>query len=333
VAKHAEPEITNDPAEIVEKKKETQRREANDQTNGKKRKIRRRPGKKELAVDWSVIEREYVFGVVDHDEKKGRFERRYPSCRELAERHGLVAATVGYRARSRNWLERRKEFQRQMQSDFDSEVAKSRAVSTGTVASMLDTFIRHFGKLVEKKAIKTDTISDLERAIRLKKFVESEFDAADGKRNGVDLEELQLRHKRTREKAQAFDEAEFGRIPSREERERSELDAALDAKTNTSDDDEPENPGVSCASSTDGDDNLEAANRTAVDEKTDSTKASKVERPPTAARLAADAMRARRELARGVADPWRRVELRALVVEAEAAATAPRPRRARSRAA
>ena len=62
-------------------------------------------------IPWEDIKREYVQGV----ERDGK--RVYPSQRDLAERHGINASTVGRRAKAEEWAVQREIFASRMQAE------------------------------------------------------------------------------------------------------------------------------------------------------------------------------------------------------------------------
>lgn len=180
-------------------------------------KIHVAPGKKALAVDWQVLEVEYIGGIVEKN-PKGQFERVWPTIRDLAERHGLNQSTVGYQSSRRNWPERRAEFQRTLQRDFDEKLAKSRGTVMAEASKMLDTFVSKFGKAIREDAVPRASIADLERALKLRAWLASE-QAASKSGTGIQLSELQSRHASVKSFVEDMDPAMTGIIEGRTERE------------------------------------------------------------------------------------------------------------------
>lgn len=175
--------------------------------------------KGELAIDWRILEREYITGTIEEDPKSGHLRRRYPSIRDLAKRHSLGVPIVTYHCRKGNWLPRREKFVLQMREELEEELAKARGVDAGVVVSMLNTFIRKFGIAIKEDAIARGTINDLERALRLRHWVKQESDALNQPQTTLSLDALQARHREFREQAQALDPALSGSISGRTERE------------------------------------------------------------------------------------------------------------------
>lgn len=176
------------------------------------------PGKKALAVDWDVIEQEYIGGFIAKD-SKGKYERRWPTFRDLEERHGIAASTINYQSTRRNWVERRAEFQKELQKNFDAVLAKSRGTRLDEAAKMLDTFVAKFAAAIKKDAIPRASIADLERALKLQQWIASEQKAATTGAAAVGLSELQRRHREVVRFVEALDPAECGVIPGRTERD------------------------------------------------------------------------------------------------------------------
>ena len=174
------------------------------------------------AIDWTIVERDYIFGIVTEG-KKGNFDRVYPSLRSIANRFKIPHPTVGYYARKGNWGDRREKFKDHLRSEFDKEVAKERAVSAGDALGILDGYIRRFKAAVDKDAVGRTSIKDLDVALRLKAFVQKEVDRSDDATATLNLAQLQARHARQRELVAQLSGAEVGFIESRVEREAKAL--------------------------------------------------------------------------------------------------------------
>ena len=216
-----DPSMRTDRVEEVEdapKGRRFGKREAAKERKRKIEKTRTGGAKNGLPIDWEEVAREYVTGRVE-ERADGSFERKYPSMAQIADKLRVSLSTISYHSRRGNWLERRQRFVLQLQSELDSEVAKSRGLTLGDVAAMTDTFISKFGKAIENDAIKRATIADLERAVKLKQWVEREAAAPSGANVGLSLEALQARHKKVREQARQLDARLAGIIPGRTERE------------------------------------------------------------------------------------------------------------------
>ena len=175
-------------------------------------------GDTKRAIDWKIVEREYIFGIVTEG-KKGDFDRVYPSLRKLSNRFRIPHPTVGYYARKGNWGDRREKFRDHLRSEFDKEVAKARALSAGDALGILDGYIRKFKVAVEKDAVGRSSIKDLDVALRLKAFVQKEVDRSEDATTTLNLSQLQARHASQRESAALLTEPEVGFIDSRTDRE------------------------------------------------------------------------------------------------------------------
>ena len=175
-------------------------------------------------IDWDVIGREYIYGVV-RESKKGDFDRHYPSLREVARRFKIPHPTVGYYARKLNWGDRREKFREYLRSEFDREIAKARALSAADTLSIVDTYILRFKKAVEADAVGRSSMKDLDVAVRLKAFVQKEVDRSEDATATLNLAQLQARHARQREQAEQLTDPEVGFIPSRADREATALAA------------------------------------------------------------------------------------------------------------
>lgn len=177
----------------------------------------------QLAVNWEIVEREYITGYIEEDPKTKDLKRIYPSLRELGKRHSLKLPTMNYHSRRRNWIERRQKFVAQMKTELDEQLAKARGLDTGTVVAMLNTFIRRFGVAIEKDSIARTTIKDLEMALRLRSWVKKESDALSQPKTTLSLETLQARHRELRERAVRMGPELTGFVPGRMEREAEAL--------------------------------------------------------------------------------------------------------------
>jgi len=217
----AEPAIKKKPRGRVSKTQPSKLRHEVDEHEradnfGGHRRARR---KGELAIDWSILEREYVTGIIETDPKSGELKRIYPSLRELALRHRVKLPTVNYHSSRGNWIDRREKFVSQMKRELDEELAKARGLDTGRVLTMLGTYIQKFETAIRGDAIARGSIKDLEMALRLRAWVQRESEALDQPKTSLSLEALQARHKAMREREAEIDPALSGEIEGRTERE------------------------------------------------------------------------------------------------------------------
>jgi hypothetical protein len=197
----------------------TAKRSATPKSNLKK--VPRNPhNQRKLAIDWTVVEQEYVGGRLEEDKESGFPKRLFPSLRLIADRYGIPFTAVAWQARSRNWAKRRDRMREQLQHQFDSELIRSRDSLLTESALTLDKFLKAFERAVEADAVPRASIADFERALKLQAWLRDEK-AGTGTSSGVDLSELQERHATTKRQALELDPSMTGLISSREEREAS----------------------------------------------------------------------------------------------------------------
>lgn len=178
-----------------------------------------------LAINWKVIETEYIGGYFEANPTDGVPRRVWPSFSDLADRHRVNLGTIGYQAKQRNWVDRRTKVREQLQHQWDSELLKAREHVMVEGALTLDRFVDQFAAAVKADAVPRMTIADLERALKLRLWLEDE--RAGTSAAGIDLTELQARHKKAREQAREIDSLTAGLMPSRETREQETLSAVL----------------------------------------------------------------------------------------------------------
>ena len=176
------------------------------------------PRKHGQAIEWEFVAREYIFGIVTEG-KNGDFERVYPTFREMAQTFGINASTLGTYAKKHQWTARRDKFKIHLREEFEQEIAKARALSSGDTLGIIDTYIRRFDAAVKADAVNRHTIKDFDTAVRIRAFIQKEVDRSQDATETLNLGQLQAKHATQREFAQELDTSEVGFIASRTDRE------------------------------------------------------------------------------------------------------------------
>ena len=177
--------------------------------------------KRKLALDWKIVEAEYIYGWVTEDRETRTVKRIYPTMRDLAERHRCNHGTIGKRAKEGNWVERRQFYIAQLRREIDQEVARARKLSLGELSGGLDTFLSNFLLRIAGNGVETTKISDFEKAARLKVWLVKEMQGMNQNNSGgIPLEELQRLHAEQEKQRSSMSSSTAGMIPGREERER-----------------------------------------------------------------------------------------------------------------
>lgn len=183
---------------------------------------RRERGKTRLANKslpkevWEEIERLYVFGTVS--DTNGKIVRTYPSYGDIAKKHRVPKSTVHYYAKKNKWAERRDAFVAELRRQFDEGLAKVAAVAIGDYSGLVQQIVEKFAAQLESGSIKL-SVADLERAMKIKGFIESEQANVAERGVGLTLAELQKRHAKVRKGAKGLTSAMTGDIPGRTQRE------------------------------------------------------------------------------------------------------------------
>lgn len=176
--------------------------------------------KRKLAVDWRVLESEYVYGWLNEDPETNLVKRIYPTMSDLARRHGINKGTIGRYAKDGNWFERRQLYIAQLRREIDQEVARARSLSLTELNSGLDGFLSNFLIRMAGNGVENTKITDFDKACRLKVWLAKEMQGLmGGDSDGVSLEDLQRAHGELEKQAQGLSESTAGVIPSRAQRE------------------------------------------------------------------------------------------------------------------
>ena len=161
-----------------------------------KKKNVRRSGRTD--IDWDLAEQFYIMGELVTQKRDGTMTQKLPSFADIGKRFRCSAQLVSYHARKRKWKEKREKYRQSAHEEVRDEVAKARALSFGEAAGILDAWLVQFQEQLEKRAVRTDSLSDFNIAMRLKSFVEAQPTAEDGAANALSLEGLQRKHRAAR---------------------------------------------------------------------------------------------------------------------------------------
>lgn len=158
-------------------------------------------------IDWEMAEAFYVTGMIVREVGKG-LERRKPSYRDVAERFEVSKTAIQYQAKKRNWQKKREKYDNLEKEAIQKELAKARAYSFADGEAILDLWIKRFEEGLANGDVRTDSISDLERAYRTKAFLRGQVERRVEVKGGLTLETLQREHKEIRE-AEEIEDAEL----------------------------------------------------------------------------------------------------------------------------
>ncbi len=221
----------DEPAHVVEGAAEPTESStaASEKLEEKPKRAPGRPARRDApSMPWDDIERLYIQGEQIRQRDDGSFERIFPSLRELGEKYGVSKSLIGYRAERYDWSRRRAEFQGQVQKETEAVCAKARAVEITDAVGVLDDYIERFRTALKDGRIRTDSVQDLNVAVRLKHFLLGGADSRKEVNVLVSLEVMQERHRKLREQVAAMD-AELAGVVGDADESMAEGPAALPA--------------------------------------------------------------------------------------------------------
>lgn len=167
-------------------------------------------------IDWDLAEQWYVQGdIVEEKGRGGEKEliRKKVTYKDVARRFRCSHSLVAYHAKRRKWREKQHKFQDMQNAEIRDALAKSRARTLGEGLAILDRWLTMFEQDLEAGKVRTDSISDLNTAMRLKAFIESQgSDGADNSTAEVTLDDLQRAHREQRRKSEAIEPGTTGVI-------------------------------------------------------------------------------------------------------------------------
>lgn len=145
-------------------------------------------------IDWELAEQFYIMGELVTQKRDGTMTHKLPSFTDVGRRFRCSPQLVSYHSQKRKWKEKRVKYRRDAQTAVREEVAKARALTFGEAAGILDAWLVQFQEQLEKRAVRTDSLSDFNIAMRLKSFVEAQPVADGGEANALSLHGLQRKH-------------------------------------------------------------------------------------------------------------------------------------------
>lgn len=174
-------------------------------------------GRFDATIDWAGIERLFVVGYpVPMGEPAV-----YPTMTELATRARTSKQNLSQHAKRYEWLEKRRlhEVARLQQGssvaivdgvNTTSTLANPAGLAARDPLAILDDVIGRFDQALTKGTLRTDTVADLDRVLRLRSHLVSEGAKSKVERQAMTLEEMQGRHRAIRERVAEFDDAVLG---------------------------------------------------------------------------------------------------------------------------
>ncbi len=159
-------------------------------------------------VDWEFAESYYVQGMIIEEKGRGksRIERRHPSFADVARKFKCSKAAVHYQAKKRSWRNKREQYNKFEAEAIQKKVAEARAISFSEGEAMIDRWIARFSDHLEKGDVRTDSIQDLDKAMRTKAFLRGQVESRIEVRETLSLSTLQDSHKETRARAEKDEE-------------------------------------------------------------------------------------------------------------------------------
>jgi len=169
-------------------------------------KPKRRPGRPKRAdapiIDWDEVDRLLVFGERCVDSTTGQEAIRFPSLAVLGKRYGVSAHRVWQYSNKARCYKRRAEAQLKTQARFEDKVvekiASARALATGDLVRVADTFLSAFGRELSEGRVRADSPADFDRVARLRELLVGGADSRQELRGELTLSAIQERHRRLR---------------------------------------------------------------------------------------------------------------------------------------
>lgn len=175
-------------------------------------------GVRDPSIDWELAERLYVEGELVGEAEHTR--RVYPKRAEIARRAGTTQNTLDGRAKRCKWLEKRIAWQNEHGVIPDAHQASRQLLGEPTgvrkparpalagVRQTLVAYIDLFREAVDRRTLKHDTVTDLDKAVRLLAYVDGHAESIKATHATVTLEVMAQRHGalRTQAHAQVDDE-------------------------------------------------------------------------------------------------------------------------------
>jgi len=167
-----------------------------------------RPAKGEKQPNYSYLDRLLVHGEEKIDPGSGKVTLHYPTYRELAKRLNISHTSIYKYAKKHNCLKRREEALKRKHEKFDKNLAEfraeARALSIDDELRMVDDALLDAWEGIKSGRLRISTITDLNLAIRLKKFLMGDVESRHAMQHGFDLEELQARHRESLKRGEAL---------------------------------------------------------------------------------------------------------------------------------
>ena len=157
--------------------------------------------KKASPFEWETAERWFVDGYEEVNEH-GEHVHVWPIMKQVAVRLGCSQQSVAYKAQQGNWLERQRLSQIKAKLEWQQEEARRDIRENGDPRTrpikepteLLEQAVRKFQESFDKGRIRTDTIGDFERLVKLRHWLEEQQATRKGTEGELSLEQLQARH-------------------------------------------------------------------------------------------------------------------------------------------
>lgn len=177
----------------------------------KRRKMGRRP--KSERVDYDEVDKLLVFGELVQ-KGDGRPTVHYPSYRDIASRFDVAMSLIAAYSKRHNCLNRRELAKDKIESDATSKLAELRAnieaYTRDDELRVIDRYLEGFERALADGRVRFDSPSDLDKVLRLKKFLQGGADSRQEVHASFTLSQLQERHQQAVVAAQAVTVAETG---------------------------------------------------------------------------------------------------------------------------
>ena len=152
--------------------------------------------------DGPAFPRDQVFDALVYGElveqEDGTTTTVYPSYREIAERYGVTVSVISEYAKSRNVPKRRELARSRFESRREEKLIELRAevasFNDARMLSMLGGYFESAEASVKEGRMRIDSMAEIDKAWRLKSFIEGGPDSRQELRGTISLEALQQRY-------------------------------------------------------------------------------------------------------------------------------------------
>lgn len=156
-------------------------------------------GRFDASIDWPAIEELVVYGEdAGKDDLGFPLPRHFPSFRELSSRFGVSHSMIHRKSQAERWVERRELWDATYKQELTVARAKASALDTASQLAIIDEWLLLFQANIKAGTMRADSVNDLDKLMRLKKFMEGEAESSTKTEHVFSLQVLQDRHARVK---------------------------------------------------------------------------------------------------------------------------------------